>query len=91
MAFEFLTYGKVHYTVEDSLLSGYTHDMIFWPADGSIQTAHIVPLNTRSNARAWLAADEYAQFSHDQILKWCQRDQEATREADFQLNRELYT
>lgn len=91
MTFELRTYEKVHYTVEESQLTSYTHDMIFWPVNGSVQHAHVVPISVRSNTRAWLAADEYAQFSHDRILEWCARDAQAVQEADFQLNRELYT
>ncbi|MDK7048715.1 hypothetical protein QP324_09020 [Corynebacterium sp. UMB0012] len=90
MSFEFRTYEQIHYRVETSQLSSYTHDMLFWPANGSIQNAHVHSVVETSDTRAWLAADSYAAFMHDEILDWCESDRRAVQSADLQLQRDLY-
>lgn len=90
MSFEFRTYGKIHYRVEPSMLSSYSHDMLFWPVDGTIQTAHIHSVAEPSDMRAWLAADSYAAFMHDEILDWCFGEQRSVKDADLQLQNDLY-
>lgn len=90
MSFELRTYNHVNYRIEPSQLSSYTHDMLFWPVDGSVQNMHVHSVVEPSDTRAWLAADSYVVYMHDQILDWCNKDRRAVQSADLQLQHDLY-